>query len=88
MLLWQRGFLLFPGLLNEEEVGVLQREVPALLQRPGPEVVREQEDPSSARLVFGVHQFSEPFRRLVHLPRILDPRQQLLGKLCTCIRAV
>ena len=76
----ERGFLLFPGLLDRDEVGALQREIPALLQRSGPETVREQEDPSSARLVFGVHQFSEPFRRLVHLPRLLNPVQQLLGE--------
>lgn len=76
----ERGFLLFPGLLDDAEVDLLQREVPALLGRSGPEVVREQQDPSSARLVFAPHQFSEPFRRLVHLPRILNPVRQLLGE--------
>jgi ectoine hydroxylase len=76
----ERGVLLFPGLLDDAEVGLLQREVPALLGRSGPEVVPEQQDPSSARLVFAPHQFSEPFRHLVHLPRILNPVQQLLGE--------
>ena len=75
-----RGVLLFPSLLDEEEAGLLQREVPGLLRRPGPEAVREKEDASSARLVFGVHRFSERFRRLVHLPRILNPVRQLLGE--------
>ena len=75
-----RGVLLFPSLLDEEEAGLLQQEVPGLLRRPGPEAVREKEDASSARLVFGVHRFSERFRRLVHLPRILNPVRQLLGE--------
>ncbi len=76
----ERGFLLFPGLLDEVEVGLLQREIPALLQLTEPEAVREKEDLSRTRLVFGIHTHSEPFRRLVHLPRILNPVRQLLGE--------
>ena len=76
----ERGVLLFPGLLDAEEAGLLQQAVPELLQRPGPEAVREKKDTANARLVFGVHKFSEPFRRLVHLPRILNPVRQLLAE--------
>ena len=38
----ERGFLLFPGLLSSDEVAVLQKAVPEILSRQGPEVVREK----------------------------------------------
>ena len=74
----ERGYLLFPSLLDEEEVGSLNRAIPEILNRPGPEVVREKDDPSVARLAFGAHVYSEPFRCLSLLPRLLGPVRQLL----------
>ena len=74
----QQGYLFFQGMLGKTEVSLLQQEIPALLQRRGPEVVREKEDPTTARLVFGAHVFSQPYRTLSMLPRILDPVRQLL----------
>ena len=74
----ERGYLFFAGLLDATEVVALQAEVPELLRRHGPEVVREREEDEAARLVFGAHALSEPFRQLSLLPRILLPCRQLL----------
>ena len=63
-----RGYLFFPNLLDADEVAVLQRAVPEILSREGPEVVRERDDESTARLAFGAHVYSEPFKRLLTLP--------------------
>ena len=74
----EQGYLFFPGLLDSDEVVVLQEAVPEILSRKGPEVVREKGDPTVARLAFGAHVYSEPFRCLSTLPRLLDPVRQLL----------
>jgi ectoine hydroxylase len=75
----ERGYLFFSGLLDPDETAVLQAAVPQLLRRRGPEVVREREEDEAARLVFGAHLVSEPFRRLPLLPRLLLPCRQLLN---------
>ncbi len=74
----ERGYLLFPELLDSKEVSLLQRDVTDLMARQGPEVVREKEPSSAIRLVFGGHRFSEAFGLLTRLPRILLPVRQLL----------
>lgn len=72
-----RGFLLFQGLLDAEEVTVLRGELPSLYARSGEEVVREH-DGDAIRLVYGAHDLSEPYCRLCRLPRLLGPVKQLL----------
>ena len=74
------GFLFFPGLLDSDEVALLQGAMPSILSRSGNEIIREKEDPTSVRLAFGAHSYSEPFRRLSLLPRIVEPMKQLLGE--------
>ncbi len=74
----ERGYLFFPGLLDEDEVAALQSETPALLNGQGPEIIREKDDAAAARLVFGGHVNSEAFRRLSLLPCLLNPSRQLL----------
>lgn len=73
-----RGYLFFPELLDRDEVAVLQGEVPHILTRRGPEVISEKGEPPAVRLAFGAHAYSEPFRRLSLLPRLLHPVRQLL----------
>jgi len=73
-----RGYLFFPGLLDSDEVSVLQDAMPYVLTRSGPEMVMEKNDSTVARLAFGAHVYSEPFRCLSLLPRLLDPVRQLL----------
>ena len=75
-----KGYLLFPGLLDHQEVETLQQATQDVLKREGPEVVREKEDPTAARLAFGAHVYSEPFRWLSVLPRLLNPVRQLLAE--------
>lgn len=71
------GYLLFPGLLDEEEARVLKAATPELCERDGPEVVRET-DGGAIRLVYGGHSFAEPFAKLSVMSRLLNPVQQLL----------
>ena len=75
----QRGYLLVPELLSSAEVRCLSEALPDILARPGPEVVREEDD-TAARLVFGAHLYSEPFAALARLPKVLGPSQQLIGE--------
>jgi ectoine hydroxylase len=73
-----RGVLFFPGLLHGDEVAALQAAMSAILSREGPEIIREKGESTAARLAFGAHAYSEPFRRLAQHPRILGPVRQLL----------
>ena len=57
-----RGYLFFPGLLSAAEAAPLRAALPEIL----------------ARLAFGAHTYSEPFRRLALLPRLLNPVRRLL----------
>lgn len=72
-----RGYLLFSGLLDAEEVAVLNAERRHLYAREGAEVVREKTS-DAIRLVYGAHEYSEPFKLLSRLPRLLGPVGQLL----------
>ncbi len=74
----EQGYLFFPGLLDNDEVAILQRALSDILNRQAPEVISEKGDPSAVRLAFGAHVYSEPFRRLSLLPRLLNPVCQLL----------
>ena len=73
-----RGLLFFPGLLQGDEAAALQAAMPAILSRRAPEIIREKGGSTAARLAFGAHAYSEPFRRLARHPRILRPVRQLL----------
>ena len=75
----ERGYLFLPALLTHDEVEVLQRALPDILNGKGPEVIREKENPTTVRLAFGAHLNSEPFRRLSLHPRLLNPVRELLG---------
>jgi ectoine hydroxylase len=76
------GYLFFPAVFDAGEVARLRDDLPALLARQGPEVVREREDASAVRLVYGSHVFSEAYRRLSLHPRLLGPVRQLLREDC------
>ncbi|MCH2203209.1 MAG: phytanoyl-CoA dioxygenase family protein [Fuerstiella sp.] len=74
----QQGYLFFPELLDTDEVTALQKAVPDVLDRRGPEIVCETDDPTAVRLAFGAHTYSDAFRHLVRLPRLLNPVRRLL----------
>ena len=48
----EQGYLFFPGLLDDSEVAILQGTMLEILNRRGPEVVREKGDSDAAKLVF------------------------------------
>lgn len=74
----QQGYLFIPGLLNQEEISVLHRDLPDMLQRTGPEIIREPDDDTTIRLIYGNHANCESFKRLSLHPRLLNPVRQLL----------
>ncbi|MBQ16568.1 MAG: proline hydroxylase [Planctomycetaceae bacterium] len=73
-----RGFLFFPGLIDTSHISDLQDSLASVMDRDGPEVIREQ-DGEAARLVFGAHTYSEPFGRLSTSADLVLPVRQLLG---------
>ena len=74
----REGFLFFPSLFDDDEVKNLKTALPELLEREGPEVVYEPESPETVRLVYGGHNWSDPYRKLSLHPRLLNPVKQLL----------
>ena len=73
----ERGFLFFPELLKSQEVKLLTDHLEGLYSRTGPEVVREKKG-DGIRLVYGTHEYCQPYGRLSMLPRLLQPVRQLL----------
>lgn len=74
----ERGFLFFPDLLEATHTCELQESLDTVLERRGPEVIREESDGMAARLIFGAHQYSEPFGRLSTSPNLVRHVCQLL----------
>lgn len=72
------GFLFFPGLLSGTELAPLLGDLPGLLARRGPEVVRERGRDDAVRVMYGSHAFSEAYRRLSLHPKLVTPVEQLL----------
>ena len=75
----EEGYLFFPELFSKKEIAKLQNEVPKILARTGPEIIREKMDNKVARLAFGVHSYSDPYNRMMLHPRMLEPVKQLLN---------
>lgn len=76
----KKGYLFFPSLLDVNEINKLKSALPDIYNRKGPEIIREKHDVTATRLAFGVHEYSEIFRRLSLHPKILDPVRQLLNE--------
>jgi len=74
------GYLLLPALFDADEVELLRAAVPDVVEREGPEVIREQHDPSTVRMVFAAHTFNDAFRRLTQHPRLLSRVEQIFGE--------
>jgi len=71
------GYLFFPKILQPAEVAILQRAIPDLVARDGPEVKRQSPE-APPKIVYAPHKFSQPFDVLSRLPRTLGIVQQLL----------
>jgi ectoine hydroxylase len=77
-----RGFLLFPCLVDQQEIAALRADLGRVMALDTEEVTREKS--GVVRTVFRVHDpasptASPPFEALARLPRVLAPAQQLLG---------
>ncbi|MDJ0609456.1 MAG: phytanoyl-CoA dioxygenase family protein [Kiloniellales bacterium] len=72
------GYLFFPALLSGAEISPLLGDLPGLLARTGPEVVREADGDEAVRVMYGSHAFSEAYRRLSRHPKLVGPAEQLL----------
>src|SRR5215470_16938054 len=74
----EQGFLVFPALLANPEVDVINGAIPDLLAREGDDVIREEHDRSAVRMVFGAHFHHDVFARLARHPRFVTPSEQLV----------
>lgn len=74
----QGGYLFFPNLLSEAEVGALRSALPELMGSQGPEVRRDKPD-APPKIVYAPHATNERYKALVSLPRLLGVVEQLLN---------
>lgn len=75
----ERGFLLLPSLFSPDEVDVLLDAIPQAVARGGPELIAEDDDPSTIKMLFGLHRGDDAFHRLCRHPRVIAPAEQILG---------
>lgn len=73
------GYLLFPGLISQEELALLRDEAAELSSRPGPQILRDSDD-VPPRIVYAPHADGQAYGTLSRLPRLLKPVEQLLGE--------
>ncbi len=71
------GFLVIPSLFSLEEVAMLRTEVSHIMALQRAEILRAES--GEVRAALAVHRYSEPFRRLMHTPRLVRPTEQILG---------
>ena len=73
-----QGYLFLPEQFSPREVEVLKGDCPRIFAMDREEVWREK-DGKAVRTAFAAHTYSEPFRRLAHHPRMVEPVKQILG---------
>ncbi|MDJ0515424.1 MAG: phytanoyl-CoA dioxygenase family protein [Trichodesmium sp. MO_231.B1] len=73
-----QGFLLIPDLFSQEEVSLMQAQLPSLMAEDVPGQVLEK-DRKTVRALHGCHLFNKVFHNLIREPRLLEPAHQLLG---------
>jgi ectoine hydroxylase len=74
------GFLSISSLFSEAEIEPLRQAADRVMTRGGPNVIREVEDASRVRMVFGAHVEDDAFARLSRHPRLIEPVIQTLGE--------
>jgi ectoine hydroxylase len=76
----RNGFVLARGLLSAAEVGLLNGEMPRLLEGDDADGLhRERERSGAVRQVYLAHRHSHPYRELVRDERILGAVKQVIG---------
>jgi ectoine hydroxylase len=74
----QDGYLFLPHVFSEEEIDALQAETARMSATDMPQRVLE-EDGELVRTIYGSHEISDLFGRLVRDERALGPARQILG---------
>lgn len=72
------GYLLLPGVFNEEEIQLLREEMQHEFAQESPARIMEK-NRSVIRSVYGSHARNDVFRRLSQHPRLVGPALQILG---------
>ena len=72
-----KGWLVLPNVFSKEEIAVLEKTSLKVLNRPGPEVAREED--GSPHVCWGMHLFDQRFHALSRHPKLLHSVEQLLG---------
>src|ERR687895_539492 len=75
----REGYLFFPSLFSQDEINVLNAEVPGLYAQRRPENVREKTG-DVVRTNFAAHLYSYPFAKLARHPRMVEPICQIFGE--------
>ncbi len=73
------GYLFFPSLFSDAEMGKLRAEVPKIYSEFRPEVVREK-DGKTPRTSFAAHTYNPVFAKLGRHPRLIEPVSQFFGE--------
>jgi len=78
----EKGFLVFPDLLSQEEVDIARLEIERIAVADTDHVIREKS--GSARTIFRTHDdesptYSKPYYAMARAPRLLDPVRDVLG---------
>jgi hypothetical protein len=71
------GFILLPGLFDEDELALLRGALPEVFSEDGPHRILEAGS-GKVRGIHGVHETHPVFQTLVRLPRLLEPARELL----------
>lgn len=71
-----RGWITLPNVFSADEVLVLGQAATEVLERPGPEVGRE--DDGAPSICWGMHLFDERLAALTKHPAVVEPARQLL----------
>ena len=72
------GFLVLSNLFLREEVEVLRRELPAILEEDCPANIREKSG-GPVRTAMGLHLRNPTFAKLARHPRLVEPAMQIAG---------
>lgn len=75
----ESGYLFFASLFTEDEIAVLNAEIPGICAQHRPENVRESGS-DAVRTSFGVHMYNAAFARLARHPRMVEPAMQIFDE--------
>jgi ectoine hydroxylase len=73
------GYLFFQDVFSRQELGPLRKGLETMSAMRGPEVVLERTGGDVVRVIFGVDEHHQAYRRLRCHPALLEPTEQLLG---------